>query len=189
MLTCGPWRPVYLESYTSRIAELHFTTDVPSSLHDVVITATAEVEGPCSEVVFTLTSSTGEKISPSTASVSRFKSGNGAIAEAKFEIANPELWFPHGYGAQPLYKLSAVLGDHIDKLWKTLGIRRSRLIQRKFDEPEQKGETFLFEINNLSIFCGGSNWIPADSFIPRITDEKYQEWLELLVAGNQVMVR
>ncbi|CUS15242.1 unnamed protein product [Tuber aestivum] len=189
LLTCGPWRPVYLESYNSSIAELHFTIHVPSSLRDVVVTATAEVEGPCSEVVFTLTSASGVKISPSTASVSRFKSGNGAIAEAKFEVADPELWFPHGYGAQPLYKLSAVLGDHIDKLSKTLGIRRSQLTQRKFDEPEEKGETFLFEINNVSIFCGGSNWIPADSFIPRITDEQYQEWLELLVAGNQVMVR
>ncbi|CAZ81256.1 unnamed protein product [Tuber melanosporum] len=189
LLTCGPWRPVYLESYNSRIAELYFTIHVPSSLHDVIITATAEVEGPCSEVVFALTSASGVKISPSTASVSRFKSGNGAITEARFEITDPELWFPHGYGAQPLYRLSATLGDRIDKLSKTLGIRRSQLIRRKFDDPEQKGETFLFEINNVSIFCGGSNWIPADNFIPRITDEKYQEWLGLLAAGNQVMVR
>jgi hypothetical protein len=30
---------------------------------------------------------------------------------------------------------------------------------------DQEGLTFLFEINNIRIFCGGSNWIPADNFL------------------------
>ena len=160
---------------------------VPSTLNDVVITATAEIEGPCTAVVFTLTSPDGEKISPTSASVSTFKSGNGALAEARFEIADPKLWFPHGYGEQSLYRLDAVLGDRVDKVAKTLGIRRARLVQRELEE--QDGLSFFFEINNVPIFCGGSNWIPADSFIPRISDDRYKEWLELLAAGGHVMVR
>jgi beta-mannosidase len=152
-----------------------------------VISATAEIEGPCSAVVFTITSPSGETLFPTSASISTYKSGNGTLAEAKFEIADPELWFPHGYGGQPLYRLNAVLGDGVDKSSKTLGIRRMRLVQRALEE--QEGLSFFFEVNNVPIFCGGSNWIPADSFIPRISDEKYIQWLELLVSGLQVMVR
>lgn len=39
------------------------------------------------------------------------------------------------------------------------------------------------------MFCGGSNWIPADSFIPRIKPSKYRDWIKLAVAGNQSMIR
>lgn len=35
----------------------------------------------------------------------------------------------------------------------------------------------------------GSNWIPADNFLTEISDERYRAWLDLLVKGNQNMVR
>jgi beta-mannosidase len=85
-----------------------------------------------------------------------------------------------------------------------IGFRRVRIIQ----DPllDQDGRSFLFEINNVRIFCGGSNWIPADSFLtvcvphvifpavplidrPSVTDEVYRAWLKLMVDGNQNMVR
>ena len=47
----------------------------------------------------------------------------------------------------------------------------------------------MFEINNIPIFCGGSCWIPAESFIPRMTPQKYREWVKLAVDGNQIMIR
>ena len=56
------------------------------------------------------------------------------------------------------------------------------------------------------LFCTGSNWIPADSFLTtyakplslaimplirfrRMTRERYRAWLQLLIDGNQNMVR
>jgi beta-mannosidase len=54
------------------------------------------------------------------------------------------------------------------------------------DEP---GTTFCFEINNVPFFVGGSNWIPLDSVLSNATEERYRRWLELLVEGNQSMVR
>ncbi len=53
----------------------------------------------------------------------------------------------------------------------------------------QPGTTFLFEINGRRVFCGGSNWIPADSFLTEISEERYRAWLQLMVDGNQNMVR
>lgn len=35
----------------------------------------------------------------------------------------------------------------------------------------------------------GSNWIPADNLLTRITPECYRNWLTLLRDGNQNMVR
>ena len=50
-----------------------------------------------------------------------------------------------------------------DEKTKTIGFRRAQLIQREL--IDQDGLSFFFEINNIPIFCGGSNWIPADSFL------------------------
>ena len=108
-----------------------------------------------------------------------------------FHIPEPELWYPHGYGKQPLYNITATLkskwGEVLDTVTKRIGIRKAKVVQRPLkDEP---GTTFFFEVNNIPTFCGGSNWIPADNFIPRISEQKYKDWLQMLVDGNQIMVR
>lgn len=103
-----------------------------------------------------------------------------------------ELWYPIGYGKQPLYTLTAILrsqysdGD-IDKISKRIGLRKAEVVQQPLEKSP--GSSFFFMVNNIPIFCGGSNWIPADSFIPRITREKYYDWIRLLADGNQCMIR
>lgn len=44
-------------------------------------------------------------------------------------------------------------------------------------------------MNNVAVFAGGSNWIPIDSFATNATCDRYRTWLQLLVEGNQNMVR
>lgn len=39
------------------------------------------------------------------------------------------------------------------------------------------------------MFCAGANWIPADSFLPRVTKEKYKAWISLALKGHQNMLR
>jgi beta-mannosidase len=31
--------------------------------------------------------------------------------------------------------------------------------------PDSVGKTFYFRVNGVDVFCGGSDWIPADSFV------------------------
>lgn len=107
-----------------------------------------------------------------------------------FHITNPELWYPIRYGKQPLYTISAILLDEqnqIDSLTKKIGLRRAELVQRELQD--QPGTSFFFQINNIPIFCGGSNWIPADNFIPRISKQRYRDWVKLVADGNQFMIR
>jgi beta-mannosidase len=59
-----------------------------------------------------------------------------------------------------------------------VAFRTIKLIQ----EPliDQEGTSFLFEVNGIRIFCGGSNWIPADSFLTEVSDERYRAWIKLM---------
>lgn len=112
------------------------------------------------------------------------------FATATFKSQNPKLWYPHTYGEQPLYVLSATLSrkkTSLDTASKRFGLRRAEVIQRKLDDAT--GTTFLFEINNIPIFCGGSNWIPADSFTQSIGRKRYRDWVKMAVDGNHVMLR
>lgn len=105
----------------------------------------------------------------------------------KFVIESPELWFPNGYGDPHLYKLRLKL---IEGTWITdtkesfVGIRKIEL-QLK----ENSKDTFRFVVNGKPIFARGVNWIPSDSFIPRITDEKYKQLLQLAADADMNIVR
>ena len=147
--------------------------------------AKAEVEGggDGDEVIFEI-SLEGKMIGIERVTVEK------CFATATFKSQNPNLWYPHTYGEQPLYVLSATLCRKevlLDTASKRFGLRRAKVIQRKLDDAP--GTTFLFEVNNIPIFCGGSNWIPADSFTQSISLKKYRDWVKLAVDGNQVMLR
>lgn len=183
LMTCGPWKPVHLEVCTSRISDLYFRIDVDKSLKSAEVVAKADVEGEASEVTFEI-SLNGTTVSSETVKVvDRF-------ATTTFRTQSPELWYPATYGKQPLYLLTATLltsGSKLDSTSKRFGIRRAEVVQRKLEDAP--GTSFYFEINNIPVFCGGSDWIPADNFLPRISAQKYRDWVKLVVEGNQVMIR
>jgi beta-mannosidase len=106
----------------------------------------------------------------------------------EFTIQSPRLWYPHGYGEQELYHFScSVVSTEQDSfiVTKRVGFRKTELLQH----PDDNGESFYFRVNGRDIFCGGSNWIPADNFTPRISADRYRCWLQTTIDGNQVMVR
>ncbi|THU85796.1 hypothetical protein K435DRAFT_868933 [Dendrothele bispora CBS 962.96] len=120
-----------------------------------------------------------------------------------------KLWWPVGSGERALYDT-----ELIDIHTQRTEFRHVQLIQDDLQEADQygKGKTFLFEINGIRMFMGGelkpvlikvllvdldvdmlhlagSNWIPASSFLPTLTDERYRARLTLLRDGNHNMVR
>lgn len=184
LLSCAIWKPIHLEIYTSRISDLYFTTEVEQLMRSAEIIAKADVEGTGERVQFEIFIQGNNSVLKETVNVI-----NG-LAMAIFKIQNPQLWFPAGYGKQPLYTLTATLisgQDEYDTTSKRFGLRRAEVIRRKLDDA--LGTTFFFEINNIPVFCGGSNWIPADSFSTRISNERYRNWVKLVADGNQAMIR
>lgn len=184
MNTCGPWRPVNLVIYESRLADLYFDTTVDQDLKSAKVVAHALVQGSAKTVRFDV--SLEDKIV-----ASETVQGDGEEVQATFHVSNPSLWYPARYGKQPLYTVKATLlgdqEDEADTLVKRIGLRRAELVQRPLQG--QPGTSFFFQVNNIPIYCGGSDWIPADNFLPRINRQRYYDWVKLVADGNQVMIR
>ena len=119
-------------------------------------------------------------------------------------IPNPQLWWPNGYGAQPLYSAAIELLDNEEKIIDTreywLGLRTIELrLAENCAEAEPAGpgsETkkpskgcFTFVVNGLPIFCKGSNWIPIDSFPTRVTPERVEALVRAAALANHNMLR
>lgn len=183
-MTCGPWRPINLEVFSSRISDLYFTSNVDKSLRHAEFVAKADIEGTATDVLFNIALD-GKDVA------SQIVTAQNGHATLTFQIQDPALWFPIRYGEQPLYTITATLFEsdktELHSVSKKFGLRRAELIQRPM--TGQPGTTFFFQINNIPIFCGGSDWIPADNFIPRISREKYYDWVKLVADGNQFMIR
>jgi len=159
---------------------------VDKSLASADVTATVDVEyvkGAADKVRFDITLH-GKQVASETVEI---QSGN---VSASFHVDKPALWYPIRYGKQPLYQVKATLlrGDEVvDEVTKKIGLRRAELVQRPL--KDQPGTSFFFEVNNIPLYCGGSDWIPADNFVPRITRQKYFDWVKLVAEGNQFMIR
>ncbi|KAK7953659.1 hypothetical protein PG988_014353 [Apiospora saccharicola] len=159
--------------------EFWLDVDVEESLKVATVTAHTSIEGKPGRIRFDVELN-GRKVAAQEVDGTN----------ATFLINDPELWYPARYGKQPLYTVKATLlheGQTIDSMEKRIGLRRAQLVQRPL--KDQPGTSFYFEINNIPIFCGGSDWIPADNFIPRISKERYHDWVKLVADGNQLMIR
>ena len=181
--TCGPWKEIHLEVYEARIGDYLITQEVAADLDTAVVRIKGTVEHAAIGQEIRV-----EILCPEGGVVERdivYVSEKGTF-ELEFELENLKLWYPFTYGAQPLYVVKAILVGH-DERSQTLGLRRLRLLQHPLKEKE--GTSFLFEINNIRVFAGGSCWIPGDFMLPLMTRQRYEDWLLLAKSGNQVMIR
>ncbi|PVH69893.1 glycoside hydrolase family 2 protein [Cadophora sp. DSE1049] len=183
LMTAGPWRPIRLEVYEGRISDLWTQIEVDKRLKSASGTMFAKTEGTSAKRVTFSLKLRGDTIVTKSAAVD-----SDGLAKVDIQIDNPELWYPHGYGAQTMYEVTAELkADDVvlDTVVKKTSLRRGELIQ----DVDKIGKTFYFRVNNIDIFCAGSCWIPADNFIPRISEDRYRKWLQMMVDGRQVMTR
>ena len=103
-------------------------------------------------------------------------------------IDEPALWWPSGFGEQPLYEVSVALvcgGREIDRWTRRVGLR-TLTVKR---EKDQWGESFCHCVNGVSVFAMGFDWIPADNLLPRQTPEWTRRLLEDAKAANVNTVR
>ena len=104
-------------------------------------------------------------------------------------IEKPELWWPAGLGPQRLYTLETRLADSDGKV---RDVRTTRIGLRTIEvvhERDKEGKSFFIKVNGAPVFMKGANWIPADSFVTRMTDERYRFLLQSAVDANMNMLR
>lgn len=185
LLTAGLWKPVTLQSFDARIADVYAPVEVSPSLEQALVPVQIEIEGNADTLALKV-----QLVDPQGNVVEEQNVCVEAENHVFFEVQKPELWYPNGLGSQPLYTLNVQLLDGpkcIDQKSIRLGMRRLRVIQEPIlGEP---GSSFCFEVNNQPIFAGGANWIPDDLILNRISDEQYRKRLTQARDGNMNMIR
>jgi len=94
-----------------------------------------------------------------------------------------QLWWPAGFGDQPLYNLEVTLLDQ--KLVRRIGFRT---LEVKTEET-MGGRELTVCVNGQPVFCKGANWIPLDALPARITNERYDAMLKQVVEANMNTIR
>jgi beta-mannosidase len=107
-----------------------------------------------------------------------------------FDLAGAQLWWPLGYGEQPLYAARLRVlrgGDVLCEQTVPLGIRTVKLERTETTTLAGNGE-FRFVVNGVPILCKGSNWVPLDAFHSRDA-QRYEMALALFRESNCNIVR
>ena len=92
-------------------------------------------------------------------------------------IENPKLWWTLGYGAQPLYTVTAQLwreDELLDEWTRRIGLRTMTMSREK----DEWGEEFCHMVNGVKIFAMGADYIPEDNILSRVTPERTRALLE-----------
>ncbi len=184
----GVWRDIRLEGYTAaRLEDVHLrqrhqdgqvtleAAFATACLQDGPLSATLRVSGPDD------TQWVAETVI----------AGKAASSEAKtlqILIKQPQLWWPNGYGSQPLYRVSLTLevgGRVCDQKTYQVGLRTIELRQ----QDDEWGRSFTFVVNGRPVFAKGSNWIPADSFPTRLAPQALEGLIRDAAAVHQNMLR
>ena len=186
---------------------LHFDITMESVTGDLVETSRAEID-PVLRLTAVLTDPAGSK-----REISAPELREGIV------ISGPKLWWPHGYGAQPLYTVEVILsaaageaapvtgppitapgcdragrpaGPGCDRGLEILDSRTLRIGLRTMTvhrEKDEWGEQFCHEVNGVRIFAMGADYVPEDNLLPRITAERTRRLLEQAVAANHNCIR
>ncbi|KAK6181475.1 hypothetical protein SNE40_009318 [Patella caerulea] len=89
---------------------------------------------------------------------------------------NIDLWWPNGYGNQSLYQLTVnfTSDNSQESTAKTIkiGFRTVEIVQVPVTSNPKHGLTFFYKINDVPIFFKGTNWVPSDSFLERVTYDR-----------------
>lgn len=103
-------------------------------------------------------------------------------------VETPRLWWPRGYGEQPLYTAAVRLYDGgllLDAWEKRIGLRSMTVAVEK----DQWGESFAQQVNGVKMFAMGADYIPEDNLLPRLSEARTRRLLAQCAAANMNTVR
>lgn len=195
LVNVGIWDDIVLAAKSAySLGELSVTTDVQGETGLVEVAA---------EVA---TNRTAEKSEPSADSVAvivklfdpegtllhtkRTIADGAGWASCAFEVDTPRLWYPSGYGDQPLYRVELTLADDLrefDARSLRTGIRRLEYVQNE-DSPAD-ALPYTFVVNGRKIYVKGANLTPLDHLYGNVTGERYGWMVRLTNEGNLNLLR
>ncbi|MDQ0229617.1 beta-mannosidase [Metabacillus malikii] len=179
----GIWRDVSILAWNKgRIDDVYITQQ--HNHNEVSLNVRVNVQGTERETLgleVKLTSPTGEV---DTTKVNHLSKEENITINVK----EPKLWWPNGYGEQPLYQVEIKTvneQEQLDQKSLTIGLRT---IEVKH-EPDEWGKSFEFIVNGLPIFAMGANYIPEDNLLARNSRQRTETLINDCVDANFNMIR
>ncbi|MFB9234204.1 glycoside hydrolase family 2 protein [Plantactinospora siamensis] len=210
LVTAGIWQPISVHCWdTARLAEVRPLVTVEEGRGRVAVHVRLDRagDGP----VRVAAALTGAPDGPAEAAVTVPAGERTAVLD--LTVADPELWWPRGYGGQPRYPLAVTLHDtdadaadadpdadpdaaadadaggggsgELDRVDRLIGFRTVSLETT----PDALGTPFTLVVNGRPVFVRGANWIPDDAFPTRVTRERYARRLDQAVGANLNLLR
>ncbi|UFU05470.1 glycoside hydrolase family 2 protein [Ruania halotolerans] len=185
--TAGIWKPVHLERWhAARLDQVRPLVTVGGDGHgrvEVLVDVTTAEPRSTHWVRAALTSPDGA--APVAQGEVTVADGRAAVV---LDVPDAQLWWPHGYGAQPRYclEVSLIDGETTRDSWERMVAFREVVVRA---EPDEAGTSFVIEINGTPVFVKGANWIPDDHLLTRITAEQYARRVDQSVAANINLLR
>ena len=187
LATSGIWKPVSLVAYREMIIREMHVTPILFEDRSATFPILVEIESAVScevDVSIAIRCEEEELTRCVTRNVAPGRSG----VSAECVVPRARLWWPAGYGEQALYTVRVGIsrsGELLDEAVRTTGVRKVELVQ----DPDAEGRSWVLKVNEVPIFFKGANWIPADSFLPRVTAERYRRLVEMAASANMNMLR
>ena len=198
-VTSGIWRPVALEAWSgARLDDVQvFQDHLDASVARLTVKARVQVaRAGSARLQVTL---------PEEAQHQDGAVGDGGAATVDValkpgfndvsipvRIDRPERWWPNGLGAQRRYTLETRLvwdGAARGVRRTRIGLRTIEVVHQRDDDGGKPGKSFTIKVNGAPVFMKGANWVPADSFLPRVSEERYRALLGSAAAAHMNMIR
>lgn len=183
LVTSGIWRSIELIAYDARLTDVAIRQQHAAGTVTLNVAIAAENGTAQALTARVEVTQAGQPVGTVEQPLS------GGSAQASLTITQPKLWWINGMGEQPLYDVRVLLigadGQQLDWQSQRIGLRTLTLDRH----TDQWGESFQFTINGQPFFAKGANWIPADTFVPRITRAHYESQIRDAAAAHMNMLR
>ncbi len=184
----GIWRPARIEAWDDARIEAFRVTQEGLTKTEARLSAELDVVAGEERPVTVQVAVTGPDGRVSQAARTVTVAAGVSHVAVPVSVANPQRWFPAGYGAQPLYTVKASLlegGTTIDSAQRHTGLRTVELRRDK----DAHGRGFAFIVNGIPVFAKGANLIPFDMFPARVPESQIRTVMAGARDANMNMIR
>jgi beta-mannosidase len=194
MLHQGIWDKVFLDvAGPVRIEELSLRTQLSDDNHQGELEVAVDISSLEARPAWVEASML---LGDESLGVQRIQTGldkGSSRITCKIPVENPRLWWPNGYGEQPLYQVTVRVGtqenpaEESDRREARTGFRTVRFLPNPGASPEAR--PYMLSVNGRRIYIKGWNWVPMDVLYGLERPEKLGRLLGLATAAHINLLR
>ena len=188
VVTLGIWKPAHLEAYdNARVVDLYVAQEHLDD-HLAALDARLDIQSDRAQTITVKVDVTAPDGTAQTVTQEAALYPGVNTVHVPAQVANPQRWWPAGYGKPNLYAVKAQVtgaGGAVGEISRRIGLRTAEVRREK----DQWGTSFELVINGVPIFAKGANMIPFDIFPSRVSQAQQDRVLQSAVDAHMNILR